>query len=191
VSPRDLGPGDSRLLDNLLRRPSETWALDAATAARYRIPGFDHAGDVPAAPPAPGRAQGPQHAIAHSRRTAPTAVTQPQPSRYVTDHQANRSRRSNRTPALRDSKGQPWRVRLYADHPVLDAHCGMVGALPCRPIVASTRRCRLTCCRWLRAAQRACADTSRSTHGAPERRPGVRPRGVKASDRLVRRLCRW
>src|ERR1700729_1424949 len=33
--------------------------------------------NVPAAPPAPEQAQGPQHAVAHSRRTAPTAVTQP------------------------------------------------------------------------------------------------------------------
>jgi hypothetical protein len=56
--------------------------------------------DVPAAPSAPERAQGPQHAVAHGRRTAPTAVTQPQPSRCVTDHQANRSRQSNRTPIL-------------------------------------------------------------------------------------------
>jgi hypothetical protein len=52
---------------------------------------------VPAAPPAPERAQGPQHAVAQSRRTAPTAVTQPQPSRCVTDHQANRSRQPNRS----------------------------------------------------------------------------------------------
>ena len=36
-----------------------------------------------------GAARGPKHAVAHRRRTAPQAVTQPQPSRYVTDHQAD------------------------------------------------------------------------------------------------------